>query len=52
MDWAPTTVRPGSNTYAIRVFEVVYWYTHTRHVWEYTSSLMGSGARPTDCSYP
>jgi hypothetical protein len=49
--WAPITVRPGSNTYAIGVFEVVYWYTHMRYVWEYTSSLMGSGAKTTYCSY-
>lgn len=50
--WAPITVRPGANTYAIGVFEVVYWYTHMRYVWEYTSSLMGSGAKSSYCSYP
>jgi hypothetical protein len=50
--WAPITVRSGSDTYAIGVFEVVYWYTHMRYVWEYTSSLMSSGASPTYCSYP
>jgi hypothetical protein len=49
--WAPITVRPGANTYAIGVFEVVYWYTHMRYVWEYTSSLMGTGAKSTYCSY-
>jgi hypothetical protein len=50
--WAPITVRPGSNTYAIGVFEVVYWYTHMRYVWEYTSSLTASGAKMNYCSYP
>jgi hypothetical protein len=50
--WAPITVCPASNTYAIGVFEVVYWYTHMRYVWEYTPSLMGSGAKSTYCSYP
>jgi hypothetical protein len=50
--WAPITVRPGANTYAIGVFEVTYWYTHMRYVWQYTSSLMSSGAKSTYCSYP
>jgi hypothetical protein len=49
--WAPITVPPGASTSAIGVFEVVYWYTHMRYVWEYTSSLMGSGAKSTYCSY-
>lgn len=49
--WAPITVRPGS-TYMIGVFEVVYWYTHMRYVWEFTSSLMSSGAKMSYCSYP
>jgi hypothetical protein len=49
--WAPISFHGGSNTYAIGVFEVVYWYTHMRYVWEYTSSLMGSGAKTTYCSY-
>ena len=50
--WAPIKVRPGSQMYAIGVFEVVYWYTHMRYVWEYASSLTGTGATPTYCSYP
>ena len=50
--WAPITVRPGANTYAVGVFEVVYWYTHMRYVWEYTSSQMSSGATSSYCSYP
>jgi hypothetical protein len=49
--WAPITIRPGANTYAIGVFEVVYWYTHMRYVWEYTSSLSASGAKSPYCSY-
>jgi hypothetical protein len=49
--WAPIAFHGGSNTYAIGVFEVVYWYTHMRYVWEYTSSL-GNGATPPYCAYP
>jgi hypothetical protein len=50
--WAPIIVRPRSTTYAIGVFEVVYWYTHMRYVWEYTSSLTSTGAKMSYCSYP
>jgi hypothetical protein len=49
--WAPITIRPGANTYAVGVFEVVYWYTHMRYVWEYTSSLMANGAKSPYCAY-
>jgi len=49
--WAPISVRAGAGTYAIGVFEVTYWYTHMRYVWEYTSSLMSNGAKTSYCSY-
>ncbi|MGO9749975.1 MAG: hypothetical protein ACLP8S_31060 [Solirubrobacteraceae bacterium] len=50
--WAPIYAQPGQDTFAIGVFEIIYWYTHPRYVWRYALSSP-SGSTPTAyCNYP
>ena len=49
--WAPIYVHPGAGTYAIGVFEIVYWYARPRYTWKYTRSSLG-GTSLTYCNYP
>lgn len=50
--WAPINVQPGQQTYAIGVFEVIYWYHVPRYVWRVTYSHPSSFTLGTYCSYP
>jgi hypothetical protein len=50
--WAPIYVHPGGDTYAIGVFEVVYWYARPLDTWRYTRSSLGGTALTTYCNYP
>ena len=49
--WAPIYVHGGRGTYAIGVFEAIYWSAHTRYVWQYATSHTSSGLS-TFCGYP
>jgi hypothetical protein len=51
--WGPIDVHPGQHTYAIGVFELIYWYAHPRYVWRYAYSQpsLSSGAA-TYCNFP
>lgn len=49
--WAPISVHPGQDTYAIGVFEIVYRYAHPSYVWRYAPSSPGLNARTTYCKY-
>jgi hypothetical protein len=49
--WAPIRVRPGQQTYALGVFEVIYWYHESRYIWAYTKSRLNASAIGTFCSY-
>lgn len=50
--WAPISVHPGQKTYAIGVFEIVYWYAHPHYVWRYALSSPGANVLTTYCNYP
>lgn len=51
--WAPISVHGGQGTYAIGVFEVIYWYHQTRYKWQYAPSHPSSGVSlETPCAYP
>jgi hypothetical protein len=49
--WAPIHVHPGDDTYAIGVFEVMYWYTRPHYTWRYTRSSLGGNSLTTYCNY-
>jgi hypothetical protein len=50
--WAPIHVPAGRQTYAIGVFELIYWYAKPRYVWAYTHSRLNASALGTYCSFP
>jgi hypothetical protein len=50
--WAPIHVRPGKHTYAISVFEVMYWYKHPSYVWKYGPSVTSATGVSAYCRYP
>ena len=50
--WAPIHVPAGRRTYAIGVFEVVYWYSRPTYVWRYTRSSPTLNQLGTYCNYP
>ena len=49
--WAPIHVRTGQQTYAIAVFEVIYWYADPRYVWAYAPSHLSATATGTYCTF-
>ena len=49
--WAPISVTPGKQTYAIAAFEVEYLYFHPRYAWRFAKSN-SEGAKTTFCSFP
>ncbi len=50
--WAPIYVHPGQNTYAVGVFEIVYWYAHPRYTWRFALSRGRANSVTTYCNYP
>jgi hypothetical protein len=50
--WAPINVHPGQRTYAVGVFELIYWYAHPRYVWRYAYSQLSPSSSGTYCRYP
>lgn len=49
--WAPIHVPAGRQTYAIGVFELIYWYAHPQYVWAYTRSRLSASALGTYCTF-
>jgi hypothetical protein len=49
--WAPIDVHPGERTYAISVFEVVYWHAHPGYEWRYGPSVPATGGAGAYCSF-
>ena len=49
--WAPIRVKSSQPTFAIGVFEVIYWYHHPRYVWSYTHSRLNVSTLGTYCTY-
>jgi hypothetical protein len=50
--WAPIHVPAGRHTYAIGVFELIYWYAHPRYLWAYTRSHLNANDLRTYCVFP
>lgn len=50
--WTPIRVPPGQDTYAVGVFEVIYWYSRPVYVWRYALSSPSLNVTTTYCSYP
>ena len=49
--WAPIQVTSSQPTYALGVFEVIYWYHRPRYVWSYTRSRLNASATGSYCTY-
>ena len=50
--WGPIHVPAGRQTYAIGVFELIYWYAQPRYVWAYTRSGLNASTPGTYCVFP
>jgi hypothetical protein len=55
--WGPIAVTPGSGTYAVGVYEIVYWVGgHPDHQWQYvnagTTGAAAAGGGSLYCVYP
>ena len=50
--WGPIYVVPGQGTYAIGVFEIVYWFARPTYVWRYAVSSPAANKLTTYCNYP
>jgi hypothetical protein len=50
--WAPIGFPTGEGTYAIGVFEAVYWYSRPTYVWSYARSSPALNVFTTYCNYP
>jgi len=49
--WAPIAVHPGGDTYAVGVFEVVYWYAKPRYTWKYALSSAAQTGLTAYCQF-
>ena len=50
--WTPIGVPAGQGTYAVSVFEVIYWYSRPVYVWRYAPSSPSLNVTTTYCNYP